>query len=126
MGGGSAWRGGGGADARGSAGPASTSSSPSQIHTLLSRLQLAKSLPSKLHSALLHSLSCPSSGSTASHSASAPAGAPSSRPASSTCCQIPTVESKLAVASVVPVGEKARDRTVRWCDVGIEDWYRNA
>lgn len=99
-----------------------TASAPSQIQTLLSRLQEARSLPSALHSALLHSLSWPSSGSTASHSPSASAPpAPSSKPASSTCCQIPTVASNEAVARVVPVGLKARERTVRPWEVGIVD-----
>lgn len=34
---------------------------------------------------------------------------------------MPTVESNEAVASVAPVGEKERDRTVRECEVGMVD-----
>jgi len=101
---------------------------PSQTQTLLSRLQLARSLPSALHATLLHSLSWPSSGSTASHWASDEPGAPppprpgpSSRPASDVWHQMPTVESNEAVVRVAPVGEKARERTVRECEVGMVD-----
>lgn len=98
--------------------------SPSQTQTLLSLLQLAISRPSLLHSTPLHSLSCPSRGSTASHSPPDPVPSPSSTPASSTCCQIPTVESNEAVARVAPVGLNERERTVRAWDVGMVDWWR--
>ena len=97
----------------------------SQTQTLLSREQLATRRPSGLHATLLHSLSWPSSGSTGSQWVAVDEEGvpevvgPSSRPCSSVWHQMPTVESNEAVARVAPVGEKARERTVRVCEVGM-------
>lgn len=73
---------------------------PSHIQTVLSRLQLAKSVPVLEYATLLHSVSCPSS--VLAHSQSPFPSSPSV-----SCSQIPIFESKEAVASESPEGAHA-------------------
>lgn len=87
--------------------------SPSQIQTVLSRLQLASSVPVLEYAMLLHSVSCPSSRLMHSHSPFSPPSSPSS------CSHIPMLASKEAVARVLPEGDQAIARTVFVCPVGM-------
>jgi hypothetical protein len=96
--------------------------SPSHIQTVLSRLQLARSVPVQEYATLLHSVSCPSSVLINSHSPSCDAKPSSS---SDSCSQIPIFESNDAVASVFPDGAQARARTVFLCPVGIDECTEN-
>lgn len=91
---------------------------PSQIHTVLSLLQLARRFPEAEYATLLHSVSCPSSRLMHSHS---PVGldASPSFSSSASCAQMPILESKDAVASALPEGDQATARTVFACPVGI-------
>jgi hypothetical protein len=91
---------------------------PSQTQTVLSRLQLAKSVPELEYETLLHSVSCPSNKLAHSHSPPPPRSSPSSSLFVS-CSHIPMFESNEAVASVFPDGAHASARTVLLCPVGI-------
>lgn len=84
---------------------------PSHTQTVLSRLQLAKSVPVLEYATLLHSVSCPSNKLAHSHSP-----LPSS---SASCSHIPMFASNDAVARVFPDGAQAIDRTVLVCPVGM-------
>jgi hypothetical protein len=129
--------------------------SPSHIHTVLSRLQLANNVPDAEYATLLHSVSCPSSVLTHSHSHSDPKSPPlpsSSAPVlSRACCSpcacaqpspctcacvcgfspvpsrshIPIFESNEAVASVCPDGAHATALTVFAWPVGMFDSREN-
>lgn len=91
---------------------------PSQIHTVLSLLQLARRFPELEYATLLHSVSCPSSRLIHSHSPVELDVSPSFS-SSASCAHMPMLESKDAVASALPEGDQATARTVFACPVGI-------
>lgn len=93
--------------------------SPSQIHTVLSLLQLARSVPVDEYATLLHSVSWPSSVLMHSHSSGPSPCSPSSSPSPFSRSHTPIFESNDAVASVSPDGAHATDLTVFACPVGI-------
>ena len=125
--------------------------SPSHIHTVLSRLQLANNVPDAEYAILLHSVSCPSSVLTHSHSHSDPKFPPllssSALLLSRACCSpcacaqpspcvcgfspvpsrshIPIFESNEAVASVCPDGAHATALTVFVWPVGMFESREN-
>lgn len=90
--------------------------SPSHTQTVLSRLQLAKSVPVFEYATPLHSVSCPSSVLIHSHSASLITLCSSSS-SSKSCSQTATCESNDPVARVFPDGAQAIERTVLVCPV---------
>jgi hypothetical protein len=95
---------------------------PSHTQTVLSRLQLASSVPELEYATLLHSVSCPSK--RLAHSHSPPFTTPSLS-SSASCSQIPILASKDAVASVFPEGAHATARTVLVCPVGMVEICEN-
>lgn len=102
----------------------SKSNAPSQTQTVLSRLQLANSVPELEYATLLHSVSCPSNKLAHSHSPRIPSLlSPLSLPTS--CSHIPMFESKEAVASDFPDGAHASARTVLLCPVEIVETCEN-
>lgn len=80
---------------------------PSQIQTLLSRPQVASSVPVEEYETHLHSFSWPSIVLLHSHSVEAESEGPF------TGSHMPIVESKLAVARDFPDGAHAMERTER-------------
>ena len=98
---------------------------PSQTQTVLSLLQLASNVPVLEYATHLHSVSWPSS--VLTHPQSLLPDSPSSKSKpytsslSSSCSQIPMLESKLAVAKVFPDGAHATDRTVFVCTIHRDD-----